>query len=165
MKILFISLMLSLSLSAFAIVELVAVRQAQDWHFTRLAQEVQKRTSLTLAPTLAGRDGRNFSAAPWLWVRNLSFVADDISIAQWIRKGGMLVVEGGAAATLTAFTVRTFGAGTGEWQNIPLEHELMRSFYLLDALPVCNQRRWRGFTFADPLSNCRHAPSFARLFA
>ena len=152
MKILFSLLMLSLSLSALAAVELVAVRQAQDWHFTRLAQEVQKRTSLTLATALTLRDGRNFSAAPWLWVRNLSFVADDISIAQWIRKGGMLVVEGGAAETLTAFTVRTFGAGTGKWQNIPLDHELMRSFYLLDALPVCNQQRWRGFTFAGRLA-------------
>lgn len=152
MKILFIVLMLSLSLSATATVEITAVRQAQDWRFTRLAQEVKKRTSLELAQTLSLRDGNNFNTAPWLWVRNLAFVSDDIAIAQWIRKGGMLIVEGGVEQVLTAFTVRTFGAGTGVWQNIPLDHELMRSFYLLNALPICNQKRWRGFTFAGRLA-------------
>ena len=152
MRVLFTALILSSSLSASATIELVAVRQAQDWRFTRLAREVQQRTSLTLATTLTLREGGNFNTVPWLWVRDLTFVADDIAIAQWIRKGGMLVVEGGAAETLTAFTVRTFGAGTGAWQNISLEHELMRSFYLLDALPACDRRRWRGFTFAGRLA-------------
>ena len=151
-KILFIPLMLWLSLSALATVELTAVRQAQGWHFTRLAHEVQKRTSLELAQTLNLRDSSNFNTAPWLWVRDLAFVSNDIAIAQWIRKGGTLVVEGGTAQTLTAFTERTFGAHTGVWQNIPLDHELMRSFYLLDALPVCNEQRWRGFTFAGRLA-------------
>ena len=28
----------------------------------------------------------------------------------------------------------------------------MRSFYLLDALPVCNKQSWRGFTFAGRLA-------------
>ncbi len=152
MKILSMALGLSLSLSATATIELVAVQPAQNWRFTRLAQEVQKRTSLTLATTLAVRDGSNFSTSPWLWVRNLAFVADDIAVAQWIRKGGMLVVAGGDAATLTTFTARTFGKSTGAWQNIPLDHELMRSFYLLDTLPVCNQQRWRSFTFAARLA-------------
>ena len=149
MKLLLIALMLSPSTAAS--VALVTVQKTQDWQFTRLAQEVQKRTSLVLAPQAQVRNANNFNTSPWLWVQDVAF-ADDIAIAQWLRKGGMLVVEGGTAETLTAFTVRTFGVQAGSWQNIPLDHELMRSFYLLNALPTCNEQRWRGFTFAGRLA-------------
>ena len=151
MKFLFIATMLSLPLSAYATVSLVTVQRAQGWRFTSLAKEVQGRTSLVLEPTVQVRDGNNFNTSPWLWVRDIAF-ADDIAIAQWIRKGGMLVVENGAAETLTTFTMRTFGMKVGSWQNIPLDHELMRSFYLLNALPACSGQRWRGFTFAERLA-------------
>ncbi len=143
--------LLSLSLSASATVTLVTVQRAQDWHFTRLAREVRERTSLVLDATVQVRDARSFHTSPWLWVRKLTF-ADETAIAQWLRKGGMLVVEDGVAESLLSFTLRTFGVKVGSWQDIPLDHELMRSFYLLDALPVCEGRRWRGFTFAGRLA-------------
>ena len=149
-KLLYIALML-LPCSALSSVALLTVQQAKGWQFTRLAQEVQKRTSLVLMPTIQVRNAKTFNTSPWLWVQDIAF-ADDIAIAQWLRKGGMLVVEGASAESLTAFTVRTFGMQAGSWQNIPLDHELMRSFYLLNALPVCNEQRWRGFTFAGRLA-------------
>ena len=34
-----------------------------------------------------------------------------------------------------------------EWVPIPPDHELMRSFYLLDSLPSCNSEVWRGLQF------------------
>lgn len=152
-RFLLIWLGLFFSASVLAMVEIVAVRSGGDtWRFGRLADVLQKRTSLELAKTLRVRDGSNFASAPWLWVRDLSFVRDSVALSQWLRKGGMLVVEGAGVESLLAFTARTFGPNTGSWQNIPLDHELMRSFYLLDALPVCGKQRWRGFTFAGRLA-------------
>ena len=148
-----ILLVLFFSAPVSAIVEIVGVRPGgETWRFVRLAHALQKRTSLALATMLHVRDGSNFASAPWLWVRDLSFVRDSVALSQWLRKGGMLVVEGTEVEALLAFTARTFGTNTGRWQNIPLDHELMRSFYLLDALPVCRNQPWRGFTFAGRLA-------------
>lgn len=131
---------------------LITTWSAPRWRFTQLAKEVKKRTSLELSTELDTRSGKNFNTAPWLWTRDLAFVKDSSAVAQWLRKGGMLIVEGTAAAPLIEFTARTFGTTVGSWQNIPLDHELMRSFYLLNALPLCNKQRWQGFTFAGRLA-------------
>ena len=151
MKFFGITLLLTLTTQTLATVEIITAQQAQHWKFTLLAKEVRQRTSLELATTMQVRNSNNFHTVPWLWVRNLAFVDDNIAIAQWLKKGGMLIAETASAATLTAFTARTFGVDVGSWQNIPLDHELMRSFYLLNTLPVCNTQRWRGFTFAGRL--------------
>ena len=40
-----------------------------------------------------------------------------------------------------------FNLPGGEWKVIPPDHEIMRSFHLLDSLPKCNNKVWLGYHF------------------
>ena len=134
-------------------VEIVYWQGNNNFSFTKLSSEVKNRTSVELAATIKIRQKLNFRNDPWLWTHDLSLIPPQ-ALAQWLRKGGMLIVEGSnkvSGRQAEKITKKIF-ANNMSWQNIPLDHELMRSFYLLDALPVCQGRNWRGFILAERLA-------------
>ena len=114
--------------------------------FQRLAKTVERRTSLSLHAKLRVVD--NFHHEAWLWTKEKDF-ADPHALAQWLKKGGMLIVMD---STLPVFTKHTFPATQGKWQTIPLDNALLRSFYLLDVLPACKGKDWQGFIFNERLA-------------
>ena len=81
-------------------------------------------------------------------------LAPKAELALWLRRGGFLVIESplapAALAKLTA-PLKDTGPGGG-WNPLPPDHELMRSFYLLDALPACRSEIWRGFHYDGRLA-------------
>lgn len=130
-------------------VEIIFQGGKKELSFLKLSEEVENRTSVELANEPKIFRKNNFVNMPWLWVRNLSFTSPN-TLAQWIKKGGMLLIEG--KTNIEAITKKTFNRESSSWQSIPLDHELMRSFYLLAALPPCQGRNWRGFIFAGRLA-------------
>lgn len=130
--------------------------------FATIGIELSQRTSLSLA-----KEPESFSAPtddllglPMIWAQNAAFVSDKEGvlleeIARWLKRGGILLVEGNQSReALLKLTSRSF-RGTGEshgWTAIPPDHALMRSFYLLDSLPNCGGEVWSGFHFDDRLA-------------
>jgi hypothetical protein len=139
--------------------------------FGTLAREVAHRTSLELATlplswppsslSIKG-DGPSALDEAWLWVRDPQTVTTTSGKLRpealiWLRRGGFLIIETAMAdealPRLTAgLNIGVEQEGPHGWQAIPPDHELMRSFYLLDALPPCGGRVWRGFHFDGRLA-------------
>lgn len=130
-----------------------------------LAREVSHRTSIELDP----RPG-TFAALqpealldPWLWVRDFNAIAGKdghlkSEVALWLKRGGFLVIEAPMpTAQLAKLTQKIYhptapGDEEAGWLPLPPDHEFMRSFYLLDALPACGNDIWRGFHFDGRLA-------------
>ncbi len=149
--------------TAQAGVELVFAGSGLASRFTRLSREVSTRTSITVMPSpqmwnpsaLAGSSEKPSGIdQPWLWSNGFKPLsstganAGKLSPAtgRWLRRGGFLVIEGvSSKETLDAAFKQEFPSGS--WAPVPTDHELMRSFYLLDALPACAPAIWHQFTF------------------
>ena len=129
---------------------------------TNLAREVQARTSIDLAADVTRQ--RDIDDAlllnPWLFAGNPSFVADstgrlDPRLVSWIKRGGFLIIENAMNEdVLTRLTEKGLVPmqEMEGWQVVPPDHELMRSFHLLDSLPVCQGQVWRGFHYDGRLA-------------
>ncbi len=122
--------------------------------FSKLAVEVSSRTSIELKKNASARSQIDDGALQdgWLWVGDSEHVADARGklrgdVALWVKRGGMLILENIRSEERLARLTEDLSAAKegGRWQAIPPDHELMRSFYLLDALPSCQDAIWRGF--------------------
>ena len=124
--------------------------------FSTLAREVSRRTSIELAakPELFTKLSPEALAEPWLWTSGSGAVANQsgelkTEVATWLRRGGFLIIEAPWQALQLNKLTRPL---SGSWQPLPPDHEVMRSFYLLDALPSCNGEIWRGYSFDGRLA-------------
>jgi hypothetical protein len=133
--------------------------------FDRLAREVAHRTSLELKtrPSSFIEFNENALNSPWIWSKNLHGLRDangvfKPSVATWLKRGGLLIIDGPASEADLEKLISTLEPKKKtnnkliSWRPIPPDHELMRSFYLLDALPACNNAIWRGFHFDGRLA-------------
>jgi len=131
--------------------------------FTALARDVSQRTSIEMAPrpVVSAAVDETTLEQPWIWVSGLEDVvargSEEIrpDIAFWIKRGGFLIVDRAPGIDqLGKLTEKIFSRENfkGVWQPIPPDHEVMRSFYLLDALPLCQNMVWQGFQFDGRLA-------------
>ena len=132
-----------------------------SWSAGNLSREVSARTSIMLdretSNSLYFRD--EILSEPWVWAARgqaVSGVNGELrqDLVQWIKRGGFLVVEMADAPGLRRLTRRSFGQ-PGErdgWKPIPPDHEIMRSFHLLDSLPACDEKLWYGFQYDGRLA-------------
>jgi hypothetical protein len=130
---------------------------------TTLAREVQSRTSIDLANTVLMQPEIDEIALgnPWLFVASLPMLSTggnqslDPRLVSWIKRGGLLVIENStsedALMRLTEKGLAVVDSQEG-WRVIPPDHELMRSFHLLDSLPACDGQFWRGFHYDGRLA-------------
>jgi hypothetical protein len=145
--------------TAYAQVEVVSIERGMGTPLavSNLAMEVESRTSIELARAVKSYEKMTSEALrePWLWVRETQDLVDadgkfKAEIASWLFRGGFLVINGKfKEEELTKLTSQMLKGrrDQGNWTPIPPDHELMRSFYLLDALPECESNIWRGFQF------------------
>lgn len=133
-----------------------------------LAREVSHRTSIELStrPSVYAALTPEALAEPWLFVANAREITAENGrlkpeVALWLKRGGFIVLEsplpGPELARLTEVLAAAGDGPAGAsfssgWMALPPDHELMRSFYLLDALPACNQEIWRGFHYDGRLA-------------
>ncbi len=124
--------------------------------FSTLAKEVSQRTSIELnsTPLNNAKFGSAALQEPWLWISDLSLIVKNGSldplVKTWIGRGGVIIVENYRDhEDLTRFFTQFFGS---QWQAIPPDHEFMRSFYLLDSLPSCQNKGWKGMQFDGRLA-------------
>lgn len=128
---------------------------SQSMTFTKVAREVTSRTSIELLSKPVNFEALDQAGeAPWLWIRSPERLSDSkgqitADMIRWLKRGGFLVIEssGNDDAVWDRFT-KPLLTGTFKptgWQPVPQDHELMRSFYLLETLPSCNGKIWRWF--------------------
>ena len=125
--------------------------------FAELAREVSQRTSIEMNMRPAVWESADEIALeqPWLWVSDLRTITKPEGtlrpeLVLWLKRGGLLILEGVSGQDpLDKLTADVFARepGNPQWQPIPPDHELMRSFFLLDSLPTCQNVVWRGFNF------------------
>lgn len=128
--------------------------------FANLAREVAARTSLELERVgrASGAVTQQTLSEPWMWVDNAALLlgADGRlkpDIVTWIKRGGFLILENQISEqALVKMTEGMRIAESDGWMALPPDHEMMRSFYLLDALPDCNGHVWRGYQFDGRLA-------------
>ena|GEM_PF-1072751 len=128
--------------------------------FSRLAREVASRTSIMLVPVARVWNPSSLDVGPakpagidqpWLWSDGLKGFVDKSGrlspvTGRWLRRGGFLVIEGISSREALDAAFKIEFPGT-TWAPVPTDHELMRSFYLLDGLPACAPAIWHQFTF------------------
>lgn len=130
--------------------------------FDRLLKEVERRTSIdpdskSEVNLTANSD---LSKSYWLWAKNLNAVTSgggklNENIAFWIKKGGFLAIQGKYSKyQLDLLLKESFSlySKKGSWKAISPDHELLRSFYLLDALPSCSNDVWYEYRYDGRLS-------------
>jgi len=147
--------------------------------FRRLVSEVQSRTSVELRerPLKATDADTTAFGEPWMWVsdpnvlmRLMKDQSKKLALKRWIEKGGFLIVENYQSAGFKKVSSQkqesaADNAGLaaieelwshervkGKWNHIPLDHELMRSFYLVDGLPTCQGRAWMSLQYDQRLA-------------
>ncbi|MGE0174795.1 MAG: DUF4159 domain-containing protein [Oligoflexales bacterium] len=123
-----------------------------------IAKEVSGRTSITISDKIYFSDTvqKDTLQHPWIWAFNPHAVTQNGKIksdlVSWIYRGGLLIIEN--ATSLEELKGLTEGVNQldGQWQVIPPDHELMRSFHLLDTLPVCENQYWWGYHYDGRLA-------------
>lgn len=117
----------------------------------KVAKDVSLRTSLIVADSIQNfvPGDRKIYSQPWIWLPtdDLSkLMADREMFATWIRRGGFVILLGNLSeAQALELSQMIDGNRKHNWTPIPPDHELMRSFYLLDSLPTCHSQGWKGF--------------------
>ncbi|NRA64988.1 MAG: hypothetical protein HRU19_10940 [Pseudobacteriovorax sp.] len=125
-----------------------------DLSAQRLARDIAGRTSIELEPNLIQSNtiGEAEFREAWLWLADSTTFLSSGKLEEikvWIRRGGFLVIEGVRSAdSLKSFSL----SSQGVWKPIPPDHEIMRSFHLLEALPPCRDLVWEGYHFDSRLA-------------
>ena len=117
-----------------------------------LMQQVSARTSIELSPKFNAVDFASQTpfAVPWLWLASPQVAQRRTAdLQRWLQRGGFLIIENFMPVEQIAAQGLDFA---GRWQAIPPDHELMRSFHLLAALPPCNDLVWHGLHFDDRIA-------------
>ena len=156
---------LNITDKADAGIEVSTIGYSSGLGMEELSREVAHRTSLDLnvTPDSYSVFDPKILNAPWIWTKSLQQLINakgefKPQVATWMRRGGLLIIDGAvpeeSLRTLTSELVpaRLATQNNGSWMPIPPDHELMRSFYLLDALPVCGNQFWKGYHFDGRLA-------------
>ena len=130
--------------------------------FNKLLKDVENRTSID-ADKPSQRVvslSKNLSSSYWIWTKGSQSILGvdrkmNENLALWIKKGGLLVLQGNFSKyQLDLLTSQFFVSEgkTGEWKIITPDHEIMRSFYLIDSLPSCDDNPWFEFRYDGRMS-------------
>lgn len=129
------------------------------------ATALENRTSITVdsetTPFFNANDPKILTY-PWLWTDDISHLRTENAaklkpkLAAWIKLGGFVVLENAPGKMqlekLVDKSLNT-SAENPKWRSIPIDHELMRSFYLLRNLPNCDfHQPWQGLYFKNRLA-------------
>ncbi len=133
-----------------------------EFVFRNLKKEIEDRTSLIMLSKaqVSGSINKSEFEQPWLWLMDAHRLNelkkdDEVNLLLWLRRGGFLIVENSEAKLGELSRIfRNIPESTNpqEWKIISPDHELMRSFYLLDALNSCDPGIWQGFHFDKRLA-------------
>lgn len=128
--------------------------------FDSTLKEVVLRTSVPISTKVEYHAKTpEFLKEPWYWLRSEDYLLNakgalKDSWVYWLKKGGFLIVQNGDLESLSRWTEEAFGESrtNSSWGPIPPDHELMRSFYLVEALPSCFEKIWNGYTYDGRLA-------------
>lgn len=113
--------------------------------FRNLAKEISSRTSLSMSGSVKTTDLNSLSDG-WLWIQSSEIEKKSFEmIAESVRRGLLLIVEGILSDRLQQSLQNYFPKGfrASKIQNLAIDHTLMRSFHLLKRLPTCKEETWK----------------------
>jgi hypothetical protein len=136
-------------------IEWLTDRPTTKINFKNLAREVASRTSIELSsdPLVFSVLDQTAAAKPWIWSPSVGKLATKDGVLRhdavlWLKRGGLLILDGDYAdQQIERLMSAVKSSAEPSWTNVPPDHEFMRSFYLLSALPACRGRTWKIFTF------------------
>lgn len=127
-----------------------------------LSQEIERRTSVQFSKTCSAHKefGPKILREPWIWTQGINSLHNGKGqlrpeLVQWIKRGGFLIIEGSQNFDELQKLSADFFANefeTGKWGSVPVGHELLKSFYLIQALPSCEGQTWQGFIYDKRLA-------------
>ena len=139
----------------------LVTEQKNDVYFEQLSRDVAQRTSIEInpKPILQNQFRLDSIAEPFVMLTNpnLIFTGSKISpdFIGWLKRGGFFVAFFNSDKVETALKLAGFKAGI-----FAQDHELMRSFYLLNRLPQCGQLGWRAIEIDQRLVGIEAPPAF-----
>jgi hypothetical protein len=123
-----------------------------------LARDVASRTSIELAGKLQHQQyiTDDLLSEGWIWVNRVDSITTtdgklNSKVRSWLKRGGVLIVENLRSPAQLPLNWAGLRQDEG-WRSIPPDHEIMRSFHLLDSLPECQGKVWQGFHFDDRIA-------------
>lgn len=155
----FLILVFAHSSPVFAEISMSVLGSPYSKELDLILKEVPLRTSLEMEESVRNQDVEPKELTePWYWIRDRRFLLDrkgalKKEFRNWIKRGGFLIVQG-VDLDFAKIMREAFEEESPEssWRAIPPDHELMRSFYLIDALPSCNRKIWSGYVFDNRLA-------------
>ncbi len=130
--------------------------------FQELAKGISAKTSVELSesPKIFPTLQTEIYSEPWIWVKNIRSIQDAAGVLHrdvenWVRSGGLLILENASDLSVLQALTKNFEPNVRfpvEWNYVSMEHELMRSFYLLSSIPVCQDRKIMVFDFDKRMS-------------
>jgi hypothetical protein len=143
----------------FADLHLTVVGSPYKIELKGALKELPLRTSLEIEDSLVylQADTKDLTE-PWYWVRDKAFLLDKQGslrkdLRYWLKRGGFLIVQG-LDMDFAPLMNEAFASESPEatWKVIPPDHELLKSFYLINTLPTCHNKLWSGFEFDGRLA-------------
>ncbi|MFW7381689.1 MAG: DUF4159 domain-containing protein [Oligoflexus sp.] len=123
-----------------------------------LARDVVSRTSIEMDGQFLHEKLINdkLLGEGWIWASRPEALLDsngefDPKLIAWLKRGGFLIVENLQSPQQMDLPLGRLARDEG-WKTIPPDHEIMRSFHLLDSLPGCQDRLWYGYNFDDRIA-------------
>ncbi len=138
----------------------------KELHFSNLKADVEKRTSLNLEAVASKESSKSFLGKPLFWLGSMqaavSLTSNLVSsdLAAWLNRGGLLVVqdEGVSTERLDNWVTAVFKTPLSErkqhsgFKPIGPDHELLRSFHLMEVLPSCASANWLSYEIEGRLA-------------
>lgn len=129
--------------------------------YEHLSRIVSNRTSLEMnSKVIQSKDINFLTNQAWIWTTSERILDKKrrlkASLVYWIKRGGFMVIQNANIRQLDQLTVdwpsvKNSRGGkinrSPKWVAISPDHELMRSFYLLESLPMCDENLWYGLQF------------------
>jgi hypothetical protein len=140
-------------------IEWLMDRPSAKASFQNLAREVASRTSIELSrePVVFAQFDQSVAGKPWIWSPSPGKLINKDGMLRydavlWLKRGGLLILDGDQSESqmdrlMGSVSSSVAAAGASGWTNVPPDHEFMRSFYLLSALPTCRGQNWKIYTF------------------
>jgi len=123
-----------------------------------LARDVVSRTSIEMDGQLLHEKliSDKLLEEAWIWASRPEALLNsqgevDSKLLAWLKRGGFLIVENLHDPDQLDLQLGRLARDEG-WKTIPPDHEIMRSFHLIESLPGCQDRLWYGYNFDDRIA-------------
>lgn len=157
--------------TSYGVFYYVLQRDTIPLKFEKLSQHIRERTSIEISDTAYHyhdlKQGFHRFFHPWIFTHNwkISFAQTSHAdpLLRWLLRGGVLYAESSLSTKELQQQISSISAlqkHSGIWRNVPADHPVMKSFYLLESLPTCQGVEWKELHHQDRMLILAAPPGF-----